>query len=219
VIGVEVKRGREGNFRQARQGQTASASVQRPSRARWTESVLPGREKPMNMGDSPSGTKVRGERLIAQPRRYLEVRWGELLGDGRRGGDRGNQHTGGKSHASEMPLTRMEVLSHVCERGSSQSRPARVLGISPGHASAGSHRQCPSRVRDGGGGAQTCGGGHDLFTQARAASSPTPCTRDHPRFGSISVGMVPILRFRLPGWVASWLRNTSQAVRRPFTGP
>lgn len=42
-------------------------------------------------------------RELLKARRHLEVRWGELLGEAQRGGDRGNQHTGGKSFASDLP--------------------------------------------------------------------------------------------------------------------
>lgn len=50
-------------------------------------------------------TSRDGRARVAAAMRRLEVRIGILLGPPERGGDRGNQHTGGKSSASEMPLT------------------------------------------------------------------------------------------------------------------
>ena len=37
--------------------------------------------------------------------RRLEVRMGELMGPAMRGGDHGNQHSGGKSSATDLPLS------------------------------------------------------------------------------------------------------------------
>jgi N6-adenosine-specific RNA methylase IME4 len=48
---------------------------------------------------------------LTKSRRYLEVRWGELLGNGQRGNPTGaNQYEGGNSHASEIPLSKDDRL-------------------------------------------------------------------------------------------------------------
>lgn len=51
-------------------------------------------------------TSTEGRARVAAAIRRLEVRIGQLLGPAHRGGDNGNQYTGGKSGATESPLTR-----------------------------------------------------------------------------------------------------------------
>lgn len=48
-------------------------------------------------------TSTEGRARVAAAQRRIEVRIGQLLGPAEHGGDRGNQHTGGKSVASDLP--------------------------------------------------------------------------------------------------------------------
>lgn len=50
-------------------------------------------------------TSTEGRARVAEAQRHLEVRIGLLLGPADRGGDNGNQHTGGKYVATETALT------------------------------------------------------------------------------------------------------------------
>lgn len=53
-------------------------------------------------------TSIEGRSTVSATIRRLEVRIGEVIGAGSRGGDRGNQHTGGKSTATDLPLSKDE---------------------------------------------------------------------------------------------------------------